>query len=91
MDLFALYFYKPMDRLQEAHADFAQQAMLLNAWLLATNLELLAMDARQPASIRLAGERILHEAEQAAAALQRLVEDPAAADVFQARGANAKP
>lgn len=74
-DLFALFLYKPMDRLQKANADFSQQVMILKSWVLATNLQLRAMDVNEPKSVIIAAENIKGLAVDLAKAIQTLLED----------------
>ena len=75
-DLFALFLYKPMDRLQKANADFSQQVMILKSWVLATNLQLRAMDVNEPKSVISAAENIKGLAVELAKAIQTLIEEP---------------
>ncbi|MGD0329862.1 MAG: hypothetical protein ABSB40_05350 [Nitrososphaeria archaeon] len=42
-DWLALFFYKPMDRLQEADKDYLQQMIVVKGWALSISLEMLAM------------------------------------------------
>ncbi len=74
-NLFALFLYKPMDRLQKANADFSQQIMILKSWVLATNLQLRAMDVNEPKSVISAAENIKGLAVELAKAIQTLLED----------------
>jgi uncharacterized membrane protein (DUF106 family) len=73
-DWLALFLYKPMDRLQKANADFAQQVMILKSWVLATHLQLLAMNVNEPDTVRAAAKNVRTAAVEAARAIQEFVE-----------------
>lgn len=51
-DVVAILLYRPMDRLQEADANYAEQLMIVRGWALGVNLQLLAMDSSDAASVR---------------------------------------
>ena len=58
LEFATLFFFKPMDRLQIAVADFEQQVIVLRAWELSLNLELFAMDSNNRDSVRTAAKNI---------------------------------
>jgi len=60
-DFVALFFYKPMDRIQIANASFDQQAMILNTWATTINLQLLSMDVNDPESVARTSQNIQSE------------------------------
>lgn len=72
-DLVALFFFKPIDRLQKATADFAQQVMILKAWTSSVDLQLLAMDVNDPESLMATDKNLRGAAVQLAKALQETV------------------
>jgi hypothetical protein len=57
-DFVALFFYKPMDRLQEADKDYVEQLIILKSWALSVNLDLLAMDVNDPKTVIAASKDI---------------------------------
>jgi hypothetical protein len=58
-DWLALIFYKPMDRLQRASADFGEQLMIEASWIMAVNLHLLAMRVGDPKELQDAAKNII--------------------------------
>lgn len=75
-DWLALFFYKPMDRLQKADKDYAQQIIILKSWALSVNLEMVAMNANDSESVRIASKNIRTAGLSAAHALQDFLEAP---------------
>lgn len=75
-DWLALFFYKPMDRLQKANADFAQQVIILKSWALSVNLELLAMDVHKAETVITASKNIRAGTAQSAREIQEFIEKP---------------
>jgi len=69
-DFVALFFYKPMDRLQEADKDFVEQLIVLKSWALSVNLELLAMNVNDRDTVLTASKNIRTAASWSAHTLQ---------------------
>ena len=72
-DFVSLFLFKPMEKLQSASADFAQQVVLLRAWSTSVILQLLAMDVRDRASVRESERGIRDAAVEMSKALQESV------------------
>lgn len=72
-DFAALFFYKPMDKLQDADKDFVEQLIILKSWALSVNLELLAMDANKRETVITASENIRKAATWSARTIQDLI------------------
>ena len=73
-DWLALFFYKPMDRLQKANADFAQQLIILKSWVLSVNLQLLAMRVNDPPTVIEAAKNVQAATVESAESIQRFIE-----------------
>lgn len=75
-DWIALFFYKPMDRLQAADKDFLQQIIVVKGWALAINLEMRAMKVNDPQSLLTASKDVRTITLFATHALQDFVANP---------------
>ena len=73
-DWLALFLYKPMDRLQKANADYAQQLTIMKGWATVVNLQLLAMDITRPETVISAASDIQDASIEIAKAFQRFIE-----------------
>ncbi len=73
-DWLALFLYKPMDRLQKANADYAQQLTIMKGWATVINLQLLAMDITRPESVISAASDIQDASIEVAKAFQKFIE-----------------
>lgn len=58
-DWLALLAYKPMDRLQQASADFSEQIMIEASWIMSVNLYLIAMNVDKPETVSKAANDII--------------------------------
>lgn len=72
-DWVALFFYKPMDRLQTADKDYLQQIVVVKGWALSINLEMLAMKVDDPESMIGASKNIRTATSFAAHSLHEFV------------------
>lgn len=75
-DLFALFFYKPMDRLQSADKDYLQQIVVLKTWAISVNLEMLSMSFEDRQSLLDASKNVRSAGYFAASSLQDFVMHP---------------
>jgi hypothetical protein len=75
-DWVALFFYKPMDRLQTADKDYLQQIVVVKGWALSINLEMLAMKVNDPVSLLTASKNIRTVTAFVAHSLQEFVSTP---------------
>jgi hypothetical protein len=73
-DWIAIFVYKPMDRLQKANADYAEQFTVLKGWAVSINLELLAMDTEDSESVKTAARNIKTVSLETAEAFQKFIE-----------------
>ncbi len=73
-DFATIFFYKPMDRIQSADANYSQQEMILNTWATATQLELIAMNVNEPDTVQRAAKNIENRTLQALREINSFVE-----------------
>ena len=72
-DLFGLLFYKPMEMSKRAMEDFAQTVILVQGWVLSTELILRGVDIKNREMTMKAGELIQKAAAETVAALEKFL------------------
>ncbi|PSG96019.1 hypothetical protein BRD56_12625 [Thermoplasmatales archaeon SW_10_69_26] len=78
--MLGVLFYRPMERMQEATSDLAQQETLLRTWAIGVDLELMAADTFEPATVRQAAGRLQRSAVRLSRSLEAHVEDDVSRD-----------
>jgi hypothetical protein len=67
--------YRPMDRINRASADLAQQETMLRAWSMGVDLELMAADTFERDTVRRAADRLRSSSRELSGAIERYVEE----------------
>lgn len=74
-------FYRPMDRINQATANLAQEETLLRSWSITTDLELMAADMSKRPTVRAAAERLRRGAARLNRSVEGLVEEDGSGQV----------
>jgi len=73
-EVFALYMYKPMNRLNKLSVDYNQEVLILKNWVMTTNLYLLAMDVNDRNSVKEAADKLRQVSIETVDSIQRFLE-----------------
>ena len=74
LDLFALYFYRPMDRMQKASVDFTQHIMTTQSWIMTSKMILRSMVWADRESVMLAASRLENSTKRHVILCERLIQ-----------------
>ena len=73
-EVFALYMYKPMNRLNKLSADYNQEILILKNWVMAINLYLMAMDVNDRDSVGKAADKMREVTIETVNSIQKFLE-----------------
>lgn len=78
--MLGVLFYQPMERINRATSDLAQQETMLRTWSIAVDLELMAADTFERETVREAAERLRESSRELSGSIERYVEDDGTAE-----------